>query len=522
MPYTGEIAEIIVGTQGLNGSKNVATLDPRALIQATNLTYEDGTMRKEGGATKYNSTVLSGAPKILGGWDWFPVAGTQRMIVLADDGKLYKDSGDGSFGTTLKSSLTVTNANPVFVEGGKEAAANNRKLFMFSAANVVQVLSADGATTSDISTPPSDWSSANQPTFGLIHEALLWGGGNPNDPHRLYYSLVTNHEDVAGGGTLAIYPGDGERLVGAVSFKGLIICWKFPKGIFIVDTSDSDKSKWRVTKHTGQIGGVSALGAVVVDDDILFIDPGGNFHFLSATNEFGDVKGQSLSTAHEFGTFMRENVNLANLDQCRSVWYDAKREAHFCVAASGTTNNRRVVVDLNRPDLARFRWSDRDTCTAAWLKQDGDNIPRLTLGDDIGFVWNLDTDNRAKDGSGYNAVFQTPHNDLSTLDPSLAALDKNWEFLELIINPKGNWNLAVDIVVDGAVKQTVNFTMGTTGSTLGSFVLGTDKLAGAEVLNVKHDLRVGSGKRISLVGRQSGSGQDFSVAKFLIYFKRGT
>jgi hypothetical protein len=522
MPYTGEIAEIVVGTLGLNGSKNAATMDPRALIQATNLTFEDGTMRKEGGAEKYNSTVISGTPKVLGGWDWFPTAGVQRMIVLLDDGTLKKDDGGGSFGTTLKSSLTVTDANPVFVEGGKEAAANNRKLFMFSAANVVQVLSADGTTTGDVATPPSDWSGSNQPTFGLAHEARMWGGGNPNDPHRLYYTGTASHEDFSAGGTLAIFPGDGEKLVGAISFKGLIICFKFPLGIYIVDTSNSDTSKWRVTKHTGELGGVSALGAIGVDDDIVFIDPGGNFHMLSSTDEFGDIRGQSLSTAHEFSPFVRENVNLAHLEQCRGVWYDAKREAHFGVAASGTVNNRRIVVDFNRLDIARFRWSDRDVCTAMWLRQDSDNVPRLTVGDDAGFVSNLDLDNRAKYGSGYTATFQTPHDDLSRLDPSMAAIDKNWQFLELIVNPKGNWTLAVDILVDGVIKQTVNFTMGTTGSTLGAFVLGTDKLAGADVLNVIHDLKVGSGKRISLIGRQSGSGQDFSIAKFLLYFTRGT
>ena len=93
MSYTGEIAEIVVGTLGMTGSKNAATMDPRSLIQATNMTFEDGTMRKEGGATKYNSTAISGTPKIIGGHDWFPTAGVQRMIILADNGKLYKDTG---------------------------------------------------------------------------------------------------------------------------------------------------------------------------------------------------------------------------------------------------------------------------------------------------------------------------------------------------------------------------------------------------------------------------------------------
>jgi hypothetical protein len=62
--------------------------------------------------------------------------------------------------------------------------------------------------------------------------------------------------------------------------------------------------------------------------------------------------------------------------------------------------------------------------------------------------------------------------------------------------------------------------MGVTGSDLGSFVLGTDVLAGTKILNKKRRL-LGSGRRISIVGRNNGDSQDFSVAKFLIHFKAG-
>jgi len=199
----------------------------------------------------------------------------------------------------------------------------------------------------------------------------------------------------------------------------------------------------------------------------------------------------------------------------------AKREVHFGLAGSGSTvNNRRLVVDFNRPDLPRFRFSERDTPESVWLKQDIDNVPRLTIGDDAGFVWNLDQDTRSKDGVGYEGKFESPQVDLSFLDPSLGTKRKEGKFLEIAVEPTGDWDLNVDILWDGAITQTVTFNMGITGATLGTFVLGTDKLAGSISLNRKKRI-TGGGRRFSIAGRNSGAGEDFSVSKFYLHFLVG-
>ena len=133
MGFTGQIAELPIGMQGLTGNKNQSQISEQQLIIANNLTYEDGTLRKEGGTAKYNSNAISATPSILQGIDWNHDGSTQRMVVFTSNGKLLKDSGDGTFPVTLKSSLTVSGAtSPIFVQGGKEVAANNQKLFIFS------------------------------------------------------------------------------------------------------------------------------------------------------------------------------------------------------------------------------------------------------------------------------------------------------------------------------------------------------------------------------------------------------
>ena len=256
MASTLQIAELPMGLDGLNGTKNISTVPITALIKANNVTFENGTIQKEGGTTKYNSTAISGTPTIEAGVDWNHNGITQRMVVVTGAGDILKDSGNGTFPVTLKSGLTMTDVIPTFSAGGKEVAANNRKLITFTGINAAQVLSADGATTSDLTTPPADWTGTNQPTFGILHEGRLWGGGNGNDPHRLYYSDTGNHENMTGGvsGSISIYPGEGEKLVGAISYRGAIVAFKYPIGIYVVDTSSVTVADWKVNRISGSLG----------------------------------------------------------------------------------------------------------------------------------------------------------------------------------------------------------------------------------------------------------------------------
>lgn len=523
MTFTGLIAELPLGSAGQTGNINQSQIRPDQLITANNITYEAGTLQKEGGTAKYNSTVLSGAPSVLGGHDWDHDGGTQRQVVLADDGTLQKDDGAGSFTTTLKSGLSVGDVIPNFVEGGKEAAANDRKLFIFTAKNIVQILAANGVTTSDLATPPADWSGTSQPSFGLNHEDRIWGGGNSNDSHRLYFSDTTNHEDFTGGisGTISIFPGEGEKLVAAVSFKGVIIAFKFPSGIYVVDTTNVTVANWKVKRLTNKLGSVSSRSVVLIDDDILYLDQAANVHLIGSTREFGDFRSSALSDIADYGPFIRNNVNLGQLAKIQSVFYEAKREVHVAIAGTGSTvNNRRLVVDFNRPDLPRFRFSDRDTAVSLWLKKDSNGVERLTMGDNVGFVFDLDKDSRSADGVGYNGEFRTANDDLSHLDPRFGTIRKEGKFLELVVEPTGDFDLSVDIFWDDEVHQTIQFNLGTGGATLGTFVLDTDKLAGDKVLNKKRRI-TGGGRRFSMAARNSGNAQDFSVARAFLHFKPG-
>lgn len=637
MGYKGFIVELPLGTDGFTGTKNLAGTTPTQLIVADNIEYSEGLMRKEGGSTPYNSSALSGTPNILTGYDWNPDSSTQRAIVYTDAGKLLKDADDGfATETSLKTGLN-TSAFGMFVEGGLEAVTNNRKLFFFNGVDHPQVLSGDGATTTDLGsggvtaptaptvalagagagnldtsvvytykvtyvnangeteagtvsadiTPtggdgqvaltaiptsshssvtsrkiyrtegggstykllttlsdnttttytdniadgslgatapssntaglhPSDWTGTNQPNLGVQHEGRMWAAYN----HRMYYSTADDHEDMSS--SMPVFPGEGEKIICALSFKGFLIVWKFPLGVYAIDTTAVAEADWKVVRLNLSTGGVSPLCATVVDDDILFIDNSGNFQLLSAVQEFGDVGSRNLSKEAEMDVWVRDELNFSRLDKCQSVWYPKKREAKFALTkgTSATKNNIQIIVDFNRPSVERFRFSTFNDCTSIWIRKETDNTFLPYVGDTVGVIRSLDRDERTKDTStGYEGKFQTSHDDFSWFDKSLAVKRKRGQFLELVYAPIGAYDLDVDVYWDGVYEDTYQFSM-TTSVALGTFVLGTDALGGSSVVNQKKRI-TGSGKRFSMIGKNSNSGEDFKISKFLLYLMPG-
>ena len=521
MSFTGLVAELPIGSKGLVGSKNQALIAPGHLLTADNLSYFGDVLTKEGGATKYNATEITATPAVLAGIDWWPTPGTQRMVVVTQAGEILKDDGGGTFGTVLKTGLTITADDiPEFVEGGKEAAANDRKLFIYVPGVHIQVLAEDAATTTDIATPTGDWT-AGKPTTGNMHVNRHWATGNSNDPYRVYYSSLTNHEEFTGGtaGSFAVYPGEGEKNVKLISFKGLQVIFRYPRGIYVIDTRDPTPGNWSVDRLSRTLGAAGSGCVVPVEDDVLFMDVTGNIHLLSTVTEFGNLGTRTVSDIANFQTYIKENANIGKLLRARSVLYPRRREVHFALAGTGSTrNNARLVMDITRPEDLKFRWSTRDVCESLWLRRNSDGEDTLTSGDASGFVWLMDQETKSKDSGSYAGIFQSSHDDLSWLDPKLATIRKNGKFLELVVEPIGNWNMDVGVYWDGVLHQTVSFNMGVTGVALGSFELGSDILGNSPLANRKRRV-TGSGRRISLRGINSGAGQDFSVLRFLLHFK---
>lgn len=524
MAYRGNVIRLPIGLQGFSGSRNPTQLQAGHLQFVEGVVLDGGLIQKEGGATKLNASALGAPSVVISGVSYSPLASVHREAVFLSNGSILKDSGVGTFATTLASGLTSTrDPPPYFMMGGGEAMGSPRTLFLFSGTNQVRAVDGDGVAMTAITTPPADWSGAgNFPTFGVLHEGRLWGGGNASDPHRVYYSTSTDHQNFtgAGSGTLPIFPGKSERLVGGVSFKGLLILFKFPRGIYIVTTNDPSPSGWRVDELSSAVGSVNQHCIVPIDNDTLYMDSGGNLHLLSTTNAFGDAETSNISQAADLSEFMRHEVNLAQIRRTVGIWYGLKQQAWFGLPGGVSTDNSlRLVADFSTPQIGvRFLLSRRDKPISLWLRPDAANIYKPVHGDLLGFVWLMDTDSRNKDGVAYPISFETANMDLSFVDPKMATMNKAGDFLEIIFEPQGNWNLTVQVIWDDVPGPPLLFSMGGNSAALGVFILGTDSLSNASVRSIRKRI-AGSGRRLRLMVDNQGLDQNVAISDFYLSFR---
>ena len=57
-------------------------------------------------------------------------------------------------------------------------------------------------------------------------------------------------------GNVVVYPGEGEKIVAIQSFKGLLIVWKYPRGVYYIDTTAVDVGDWKTKRLGTSTGGV--------------------------------------------------------------------------------------------------------------------------------------------------------------------------------------------------------------------------------------------------------------------------
>jgi hypothetical protein len=453
--------------------------------------------------------VTAPTPTIIALHDWRPTSTVQHLVTATQDGILYSDEGTGNLdAVTLASGLSTTARPGKFVEGGKEAAANNRKLFYFNGVNAPRVRTGGGGTMTALSLPPADWSGTNQPVFGIIHRNRLAACGNLNDPHRLYLSTLADHQDFQGAGTLsfAVYPSLGDRLYSGVSLQGLLWLAKWPRGIFWLDDSDPDTANWEVQPLTDAIGAAPTPYAMLrIDNDAMLLAADGTFHLLGAVAS-GVVRDSNLSELLHHAQWLRDNLNLGKLSNAVSVYYPHKKWAVWGLTSKNAqTNDLTVLFDFSRmvgsigqePLPPMFFKSSRDLVDSLALRLEADQIERPMLGEG-GYVFLLDRASRTKDGASDNFVsWETPATDFAAVAPALAGREKAFDHLVLDLTPTSG-TLTIDVEIDGTVRYTRQ----------------------ADLSLRRQRLRLGGvGHELALLHSNTVDGVDVKVRRELVYFR---
>jgi hypothetical protein len=483
------------------GDRIVVANETRIIATITSATVLDTT-------TAWVTTNAGAAYKIRVG---------NRIITATTGGNLFKEkpltltTGDLD-AVTLKSGLSLSARPGRFVAGGKEAAAVNRKLFYFNGVDPVQVLSGDGTTTSNIATPPADWSATadqgKQPINGLIHENRLVAWGNLNDPHRAYASDPDDHENFTSAAALSMrFRSDvGDRIWCGASFQGVFFAFKYPRGIFYLDDTDTNTGNWLIRTKSEAVGvAPSPYAALPIDDDVIFMAADGTFHLLSAVDALGGTRASDLTRRLGLSKWTRENLNLARLNQVLSVWYPQKKLAAFTVPSAGSASNDLTLKfdfsGVERDLPLKFSYSSRDVGDGLAIRRSPAGGPETPILGETSFAYLLDQEARNKNGAPYTGQYQVPHLDFSHLDPSLRWRRKHFEHLAMLMEPVSAGTLTVEVFVDGVLKQTLTFD--------------------ATRRRHKQKLNVGDGYTISIQVTNSVLNEDFKVLSHMVWFKVG-
>jgi hypothetical protein len=345
------------------------------LIDCDGITFVDGVISNDFGYSTYGSVTGN----VIGGTEFNHDMLTPVVVVFTSNGKLLKDNGAGVFSTTLATGLTASD-NVVFVEGGKEGAALNRKLFIFTGSNPVKVLSGGASTVTNLATPPADWSS-NYPTSGFVFEGRLCGFGNNNDPHRLYFSTATNHEDFTGTGsfTLSIFPGEGERLSAAIPVQNGVLLFKYPRGIYFLDATNPVTTNWRVYKVSSKLGTPSQKCAVDIGKGIVFIDSSG-FPYFVARDTSGSFVFSNIAEANSIKSFIKKELNSSIIKNKWFAFYDPLFDEF------GFSDTFKIIsIDLQKGS-PRFRKRTAEVLCAFHVYGVNSNTATLCFGDKSGNI----------------------------------------------------------------------------------------------------------------------------------------
>lgn len=457
--------------------------------------------------------------------------GTSTSNLLASLGAFTADNTTDtmtftSHGMSNGWAVEITNSGgalPTGLSAGTEYYIVNQTAHTFqlslTVGGAVESFSTDGTGTHTIyrATRPADWV-AGKPSWAFTHFGRMYAGGNTNRPDGVYASVLNYHGDFINTGTLffLVYPGEGERIVGGLSWRNKAYIFKYPKGIYVLDDSSFDVTEWgwrRVSKYVGCVGPNAMLEA---DDEVYFVSPDGYIHALSAVQESGDVMSSAILPM-ELGPYIRENVNFSRLARVSSAYYAKKRKICFGFSGpSSSVNDVMIGLDIHRGEVQPFV-SQRDECQSLAIYRDSSSEQNnLLAGNSTGYVYQLDTEARSKDGAGYMSRFETKDIDLYPQ----GSRNGNLRELEVTFVPTGNWNIDLKVYLDGDLGDPLTLSMVGTGGILGSFVFDTDVL-GTEVLQNARGRLYGDARRVRIAGENANPDETFSLTNLAIKFTPG-
>lgn len=451
------------------------------LTVAENVFFElSGGPHKIGGAVKLNSVTVESGQEIRGLFDYWKTGTSgspvQKRVIHAGT-KILKEDLDGTFDDLFTG-----------LEDEKipSYATFDDILIISSDSNVDVPKSWDQTTAQNLAGTPPNFA------FSTTHKNRHWAAGVAATPSRLFFSVLLDPEDWvgAGSGSIDIDPDNGDEITAIISHKNELWVFKGPhKGSIHRITGSAPTGGDAFARKTF----IEGLGAVAHNsvfrfrDDIGFIWSDGSIHSLNATANFGDFNETALT--RNINIFIKNNVVFSRLKQAWAVNDDLAGQVLISMAITGATTNNIILMMDYRFEPVRWAVWNVYTASALAIVLDPTNsdLPTVMVGETDGFVRKINQSDRNIDTTTAIAARSvTPF-----LHYGRPYAMKTIEAMGVGINPKGDFDFTFSWKTDQGGASSVNINQGSSGAQLGSFTLGTDKLAGGEFVDKFADLEEG-------------------------------
>lgn len=367
-----------------------------------------------------------------------------------------------------------------------------------------------------------DWLSGSYPTYGFVFLDRLLAFGNTNNAHTIYYSTGTDHEnfvDLTSAGTITVYPGEGEKIVSAISYKGSMLLFKWPSGVYAISEVLPDLSGYSISKLVNSFGIAGPHSWAYVLDDVLLMNSSGSITSIQATTAYGDLEYGDVLANSKVEQYFRDKINYTRLAYTHAVYYSEKKQAYFTVASAGSSmQDAMIIVDINT-QTPRILYSDKDKATTLSMYKSTAGFEKPFYGTVGGAIYVMDGSTYAVGGSPYLCNFKTVNIDFSYLDQTLASKTKLFDFLEVVYSPQGDWTFSVAVFIDDKFIETIDFS-GLSIAGMDDFTLDEDVLDASVVIRVRKPLH-GSGKFIAFQVVQNSSLSNFKIEQFVVSFRIG-
>lgn len=510
MSYAGQAYQIPCASGGTNYSPNLDGIPPEDMIDPSkNINMHTGGRTKRGGTAHADAAAISGAPQILSGFDFRKKDTTRFIVRFANSGALYKDNT-----TTIKTGMAVT-GRPCF-----ETFLDT--LYTTDGQTSPQTWDGIAAGTSDLTTPPADWSGTHQPKYCLSHGVAasqrMWYFGVDNHLDRLYYSILGNGKDMvaAGSGQFTIETSDGFGITGAAEFGARLLAFGKNKTYLVVDT-DPSVANWGTIPAQWE-GGVAHHNLLVkTPNDLIAMQEDGEIYSVTAVQSYGDYKTASISRPAFMHAWIKDNVNIALIDQFHAIYDRTLRAIKFFIVRNGmSVVDTALVFFIDRPPAQA--WAIHDnllfpsgySASCSFEVRESAGIYTIYTGDYAGWLWKTEQSAKNDNGSGYNCQFKTPP--LTFDNPRVL---KKYRRGKIIFAAPGNYNVNLRWWVDNVEQAPRIVTFMNLGSVYDGAAFDTGTYAGPNVADA--DFELGAiGKRLQLQLENSVPDQDFFVSKIMI------